>query len=88
MGKAKSVESNLELDQATRETIERLVKEEHRLYQQHTLADSDHRRLRAIHVELDGYFDMLRQRRALRDARPWTDPAAVRPRGKDPLRLV
>jgi hypothetical protein len=66
---------DLELDQPTRERIERLVKEEYRLHQQPMLADADHLRLREIHFELDRYWDLLRRRRALRDSRQDADQA-------------
>jgi len=60
---------DLELDQPTRERIERLVKEEYRINRQSMLADADYLRLREIHLELDQYWDLLRQRRALRESR-------------------
>ena len=47
--------------------IEELVAEEHRLLQGHGergLSDSEHARLAEIKVELDRYWDLLRQRRA------------------------
>ena len=47
--------------------IDRLVKEEERLYAQNELADEDRRRLEALKVELDQCWDLLRQRRARRE---------------------
>jgi hypothetical protein len=47
--------------------IEELVAEEHKLLESHGsggLSDEEHKRLRAVRVELDQYWDLLRQRRA------------------------
>ena len=47
--------------------IEELVAEEHRLLEGHRqsgLSDADHARLAEIKVELDRFWDLLRQRRA------------------------
>jgi hypothetical protein len=59
--------------------IDRLVKEEERLYGQNELADEDRRRLEALKVELDQCWDLLRQRRALREFGKDPGEAAVRP---------
>jgi hypothetical protein len=51
--------------------IEDLVAEEHRLLGQgdrHKMTDEDRKRLEAVEVQLDQYWDLLRQRRARRDA--------------------
>jgi hypothetical protein len=52
------------------EHIEQLVAEEHRLFEAHSegdgLAPAEHERLERIRVELDRYWDLLRQRRARR----------------------
>jgi hypothetical protein len=51
--------------------IDRLVEEEHDLRQQHELeplGDKDAGRLRAVEVALDQCWDLLRQRRARRNA--------------------
>jgi len=42
-------------------------------------SDEDQRRLRALQVELDQCWDLLRQRRALRTVGQDTDKAQVRP---------
>ena len=58
-------------DSEIREHIESLVEEEHRLLEhgEHgLLTPDDHRRLETISVRLDQYWDLLRQRRARRDA--------------------
>ena len=47
--------------------IEELVAEEHRLWDAEAAGnagDEEHRRLAAIKVELDRYWDLLRRRRA------------------------
>ena len=52
--------------------IQKLVDEEHTLMQQHTttadLSEEQHARMRALEVSLDQCWDLLRQRRALREA--------------------
>jgi hypothetical protein len=70
-------------DESIAERIERLVKEEHELRDREESdtaealqADTD--RLRAVEVELDVCWDLLRQRRALRDANVDPDQAAAR----------
>jgi hypothetical protein len=58
-------------DTQIREHIEELVTEEHRLLEHGEsgkLTDEDRRRLDEITVRLDQYWDLLRQRRARRDA--------------------
>jgi uncharacterized protein DUF2630 len=59
--------------------IEKLVAEEQALYERgpgEGLSESEHRRLESIKVSLDQCWDLLRQRRALREA--GYDPAAAR----------
>jgi hypothetical protein len=61
--------------------IDELVEEEHRLERTHSgegLDDSGRVRLRALEVQLDQAWDLLRQRRARRDAGGNPDEAAVR----------
>jgi len=65
-------------DQPVREHIEQLLKEEHQLYGQGTLSDADRQRLDKVKVELDQCWDLLRQRRALREF--GRDPAEARVR--------
>ena len=48
--------------------IEELVEEEERLYGHTTLTPEDRERLQTVKVELDRCWDLLRQRRALREA--------------------
>jgi hypothetical protein len=70
-------------DESIAARIERLVTEEHELRGREqsdagdTLED-DAARLRAIEVELDVCWDLLRQRRALRDAGANPDQAEAR----------
>ena len=68
-------------DEAIHQRIERLVAEEHELYErggEGGLNDNEHRRLESIKVSLDQCWDLLRQRRALREA--GYDPRAARVR--------
>jgi hypothetical protein len=61
--------------------IEQLVAEEHELYErgaEGALSDSDHRRLESLKVGLDQCWDLLRQRRALREAGRDPGRASVR----------
>ena len=67
------------LDAPVRKHIEDLVKEEHRLRADTTLSPADHHRLEAIQVELDQCWDLLRQRRALREFGQDPNQAHVRP---------
>jgi len=59
--------------------IDGLVKEEERLYTKGELTDDDRDRLAKIKVELDQCWDLLRQRRALREFGRDPDQAKVRP---------
>ena len=71
-------------DQQVHGTIEQLVNEEHELWQREsdgTATDSDRRRLEAVKVSLDQCWDLLRQRRALREFGMDADAAQVREPG-------
>jgi hypothetical protein len=59
--------------------IQRLVDEEHSLYGSSSLDDHGRDRLASIQVELDQCWDLLRQRRALREFGSDPDQARVRP---------
>jgi uncharacterized protein DUF2630 len=62
-------------------TIEQLVAEEHELWQREAAGNADARdrqRLRELKVSLDQCWDLLRQRRALREAGRDPDAAEVR----------
>jgi hypothetical protein len=66
-------------DQSVLNRINRLVKEEEQLYARSELADDDRGRLSELKVELDQCWDLLRQRRALREFGEDPDKAKVRP---------
>ena len=71
-------------DEDLHERIKRLVAEEHVLHEAHTdrgLTDGERTRLRDIEVGLDVCWDLLRQRRALRDAGRNPSGARVRNEG-------
>ena len=59
--------------------IEQLVAEEHRLFDKGSLDASESKRLATIQVELDQCWDLLRQRRALRETGRDVNEAQVRP---------
>jgi hypothetical protein len=58
--------------------IEELIAEEQRLYGSAPLGESDRERLDQIQVKLDQFWDLLRQRRALRNAGADPDSATLR----------
>ena len=60
-------------------TIKSLVDEEHALLNEKDLEPHAHARLQTIRVELDQCWDLLRQRRALREFGDDPDQAKVRP---------
>jgi uncharacterized protein DUF2630 len=75
-------------DESIAARIERLVTEEHDLRQREqadspdpAALDEDRGRLEAVEVELDRCWDLLRQRRALRDA--GSDPERAEARDAD-----
>jgi Protein of unknown function (DUF2630) len=61
------------------EHIQHLVSEEHRLFEQGSLVEEQTKRLKDIQVELDQCWDLLRQRRALRETGRDPAEAHVRP---------
>jgi len=68
-----------ETDERVLGKIQRLVDEEHALYSNQNLDDHAQVRLDDIRVELDQCWDLLRQRRALREFGDDPDRAKVRP---------
>jgi hypothetical protein len=75
-------------DESITARIERLVSEEHELRGREEVdspdpaaLEGDAERLRVVEVELDRCWDLLRQRRALRDA--GSDPAQAEVRDAD-----
>jgi hypothetical protein len=68
-------------DEGIHNRIEELVAEEHDLYTRAAdgpLGDDEHRRLESIRVGLDQCWDLLRQRRALRETGGDPETAQVR----------
>jgi hypothetical protein len=68
-------------DSQVHATIEQLVAEEHELWQREAAgkaSDADRLRLQELRVSLDQSWDLLRQRRALREAGGDPDAADVR----------
>ena len=62
-------------------TIEQLVAEEHELWQRESAGnanEADRQRLEQVKVSLDQCWDLLRQRRALRDVGRDPDSAEIR----------
>ena len=66
-------------DQSVLSHIAELVAEEKKLYAEHEMTDAQRQRLATINVELDRCWDLLRQRRALREFGRNPDEADVRP---------
>ncbi len=66
-------------DQTVLKHIEHLVAEEKRLYGKGATSDKEKELLGSINVELDRCWDLLRQRRALRESGRDPDEAEVRP---------
>jgi hypothetical protein len=68
-------------DADVQDHIEQLVAEEHRLLghsSEQGLSPDDHRRLEEVRVELDRYWDLLRQRRAHEEFGADPDEASLR----------
>ena len=64
--------------------VERLVKEEHALMQRHeagTIERGDRERMRELQISLDRAWDLLRQRRGMRDRGEDPNDAHERPAG-------
>jgi hypothetical protein len=68
-------------DRSVLEHIRDLVAEEQRLYGLAQRTEPDHERLLKIKVELDQYWDLLRQRRALEEFGGDPADARMRPPG-------
>jgi hypothetical protein len=68
-------------DEQIHNSIDELVQEEHQLWEREaagTATDEDRQRLASLKVSLDQSWDLLRQRRALRQAGRDPDDADVR----------
>jgi hypothetical protein len=78
--------ANENTDQDILKNVNELVAEERELRDklQHREIDEseEHRRLKAVEVQLDQCWDLLRQRRALRASGGDPDDAQVRPEGE------
>ena len=69
-------------DPQIHDSIEQLVSEEHELWERESTGnatDEDRRRLKAVQASLDQCWDLLRQRRALRNAGLDPESAEARP---------
>jgi hypothetical protein len=66
-------------DRTVLHQIEELVAEEKKLYAKGTISDEEKVQLDRINVDLDRCWDLLRQRRALREFGRDPDAAEVRP---------
>jgi uncharacterized protein DUF2630 len=66
-------------DKSVLKHIDSLVREEERLYGQRENTNDDRERLAELKVELDQCWDLLRQRRALREFGDDPEKAKVRP---------
>lgn len=71
--------ANEKSDQSVLSHIDQLVKEEERLYAKNGLTEQDQARLGEVKVALDQCWDLLRQRRALREFGEDPNKAKVRP---------
>lgn len=65
-------------DDSIARRIRRLIDEEHSLYESHEIHDRERAKLKAIEVELDQCWDLLRQRRAKREFGDNPEEAQVR----------
>jgi hypothetical protein len=65
-------------DDTIAKRIGKLIDEEHRLYQRHEIHERERAKLKAIEVELDQCWDLLRQRRAKREFGENADEAKAR----------
>jgi hypothetical protein len=59
--------------------IQKLVAEEHRLFERESRTDEDNERLSQLQVQLDQCWDLLRQRRAARETGHDPADAHLRP---------
>ena len=71
-------------DKSVLNHIERLVTEEKELYAKSEMSDAQRTRLTTINVELDQCWDLLRQRRALREF--GRDPSEAHERDADTVK--
>src|SRR5580658_332252 len=74
-----ALDKNDKNDESVLSSIDRLVKEEEQLYAKSELTSEDRAHLAELKVHLDQCWDLLRQRRALREFGKDPDEAKVRP---------
>jgi hypothetical protein len=72
-------DKNEKTDASVLSHIDRLVKEEEQLYAKTEISSEDRARLADLKAHLDQCWDLLRQRRALREFGKDPDEAKVRP---------
>lgn len=65
-------------DKSVTEHIKELTEREEHLYGKENLSDEEVKEMHKVKAELDQYWDLLRQRRALRDAGGNPDNAKMR----------
>lgn len=65
-------------DQSVLRHIKELAEEEHALYEKGNLSEAERERLKTLNIALDQYWDLLRQRRAKREAGENPDEAEIR----------
>ena len=68
-------------DESIVKRMSKLIDEEHRLYEHRAVNDKSRTRAKAIEIELDQCWDLLRQRRAKREFGKNPDDAEVRSPG-------
>jgi hypothetical protein len=66
-------------DKAALEHIQKLVAEEHRIFESNSRTDEDTKRLAHLQVQLDQCWDLLRQRRSARETGHDPADAHLRP---------
>ncbi len=71
----------MDKDQSVLAHIQRLVAEEHQLLEQRDAGPDSNKRLADLQIQLDQCWDLLRQRRALRET--GGDPAVAQVRSPD-----
>jgi hypothetical protein len=70
-------------DQSVMAHIKSLTEKEEKLYGKENLTEEDTHEMHQVKSELDQYWDLLRQRRAFRDA--GEDPERAKMRSKDTI---
>jgi len=76
--------AQLDKDASVLTHIQHLVSEEHKLFEKGELAENESKRLKEVQVQLDQCWDLLRQRRALRET--GGDPSQAHVRSPDVIK--